>query len=1138
MAYDAGEAFLRITPDFRGVVESITAQAAKWAKPAADAFNKVWNDTVRGGLGIPGDTTFTRQGAESGGAFADAFKARVEAALKSLPDAKIDGDTSEADLKIAGLRTQLEGLRSLRIGVDIDAAAAQAKLAAIAVELKALGAQSPDIRVKVDTAAATAELVKFESEIDGVSDGFTLADHASSALSMSLIAVAPAVVPIGAAFVAAFAGSAALLGAVAGGLGVVALGAKSVAAAVSDEVEPAFRGLQDTAAQGLLPGVDAGIRSLLTHAPELDSFVGSLSKDLGGLAAAASAALTGPYWQQFYRFIEAEAGPVLNEFGQTLGNVAHGAAGLVEAFKPVTDEIGAGLEHLSADFAAFGGGAGSNSSFQAFLTYIETEGPVVVHTIGDLAAAGAHLAAAIGPLGGITLQLVDDLAKLASEIPTPLILAAAAAFESYKIGALAAAAASKTFGAALAAQKAAGAITAEQATASAASFSTLASKGGLVVGTLAGIALGAKALGDEFNKTVSPSVAQFTSLLLAMNKAGSSSALTTKFLQELTLVAQTGFGFAAKFVTNLDQSLANLVAGGHAKLAADQFAQYKAALEAGGQSVAKITSEFPAYNDALLQSANNAKLAALGTDQFGDAAAAAAAKMTAAAQETAKAALSLAKFNEKIATDEAVAALSVHLATAIRLYTSTAAAVDQVTKQVETAITNSVKITATGTTQIAALLAAAQNKAATTDFNALMSHQNSLDATAYAKSLQSVADAADSLASKAKTLADAMAADNDAEKQARASAEATAAALAERAQADDAAATAAEQAAAKSSDAYKTLAAAATAATQEATQAAQALVANLQSGEQKILQQIATFQSSIASSLTQGTDLASIWQSLVGTDADGNPIDPTLGQVQKTLDATLAQVQGFTKDLTAIANEGGSQDLITQILGLGDASGDALAKQLLAAGASTIKGFSNTYAQLDSLADAEGARLAKSFYGDGVSSMEQLIKGLVSKFPDLTAALQPLIEALRAAFTITPIIGATVTSSKSTKGNGSGNALPGFASGVQNFSGGLAVVGEQGPELLNLPPGSDVIPNSALRSLSLGGLQPVLSTATLSGASGGSAASFVGDLYLDSGEFLGVVRGQATQVLDSRVSRAQRRADAGAAGGAITKLTR
>lgn len=46
--------------------------------------------------------------------------------------------------------------------------------------------------------------------------------------------------------------------------------------------------------------------------------------------------------------------------------------------------------------------------------------------------------------------------------------------------------------------------------------------------------------------------------------------------------------------------------------------------------------------------------------------------------------------------------------------------------------------------------------------------------------------------------------------------------------------------------------------------------------------------------------------------------------------------------------------------------------------------------------------------------------------------------------------------------------LPRFARGVENFSGGLAVVGERGPEIVNLPRGSDVIPNNRIGSTSTG----------------------------------------------------------------------
>lgn len=47
--------------------------------------------------------------------------------------------------------------------------------------------------------------------------------------------------------------------------------------------------------------------------------------------------------------------------------------------------------------------------------------------------------------------------------------------------------------------------------------------------------------------------------------------------------------------------------------------------------------------------------------------------------------------------------------------------------------------------------------------------------------------------------------------------------------------------------------------------------------------------------------------------------------------------------------------------------------------------------------------------------------------------------------------------------------IPGFANGVTNFDGGLAVVGERGPELVNLPRGSDVIPAGRTRDMLKGG---------------------------------------------------------------------
>jgi hypothetical protein len=60
--------------------------------------------------------------------------------------------------------------------------------------------------------------------------------------------------------------------------------------------------------------------------------------------------------------------------------------------------------------------------------------------------------------------------------------------------------------------------------------------------------------------------------------------------------------------------------------------------------------------------------------------------------------------------------------------------------------------------------------------------------------------------------------------------------------------------------------------------------------------------------------------------------------------------------------------------------------------------------------------------------------------------------------------------------------IPAFADGVQNFGGGVALVGERGPELVRLPQGSDVIPNYQLNNMQGGsGMQVIIPSITLRG---------------------------------------------------------
>src|SRR5581483_1654803 len=137
--YQAGTAFLTVLPDMSGFGAKVREELAK-DQTELKIPVKPDVDTAKG----------AKDGEEYGGAFGDAMKARIEAALKSLPKAQIDADSTEADRKIDELRTRLEELRDKRIGIDLSAEEALAEIAGIKADLDELGQKSPNIQVKVD----------------------------------------------------------------------------------------------------------------------------------------------------------------------------------------------------------------------------------------------------------------------------------------------------------------------------------------------------------------------------------------------------------------------------------------------------------------------------------------------------------------------------------------------------------------------------------------------------------------------------------------------------------------------------------------------------------------------------------------------------------------------------------------------------------------------------------------------------------------------------------------------------------------------------------------------------------------------------------------------------------------------------
>lgn len=306
--------------------------------------------------------------------------------------------------------------------------------------------------------AASASAKAFTKELDTSTDRSTM-------LVQSLLAVGPALVPIGAAAVPAISGLTNQLAFAAAGAGVTALAFSGVGDALKatneyaiepteanldkmrqtlselgpagrefvgflQEIRPELQDLQDAAQAGLLPGAEEGIRQLMTLLPQAERIVTEVSRALGDLLAEGGENLASPRWAEFFTFLETEARPTLLDMGRTLGNFAEGLANLWMAFDPLSDNFSAGFLQMSRDFAAWTAGLDKTEGFQEFLAYVERVGPKVWETLGALGNALLQIVEAAAPIGEATLPIIEALADVLSVIANspagPVLIGAAA----------------------------------------------------------------------------------------------------------------------------------------------------------------------------------------------------------------------------------------------------------------------------------------------------------------------------------------------------------------------------------------------------------------------------------------------------------------------------------------------------------------------------------------------------------------------------------------------------------------------------------------------------------------------------------------------------------------------------------------
>lgn len=475
-----GQASLRLVPSFQGFAEDVDAQMAEQGQAAGKAFSDAFNSAsnVNPSIG-PSTEESTRQGTASGGEFADSFKAKLTEAFKSLPNAPIDADSTDAEIQIANIRADLQALSNQRIGIDISDDEALARIGVLNAALKEVGAQSESIQVKVDTSAAVTELAAFKAEVDAASgssgggglEGLT-ADSLSAGgglgkLATAALSLGPALVPIGATLVAGIGALIPMLVAAGSGLGAFALAASGDFKGLEADASQTLTAFQKLTESTVEPVIGDSLKLLIPVFSALVPLVDSTASELDKLVNSASGAFDSPIWQGFITFIASQAGPAIDSFAHLFGGLATTFAGVTVAIAPLITGLEGDLDGIGNKFASFGQSVGSSSSFGQFIAYIQQEAPVVGQLMLNLGTDAAKFTGDLAPLGAATLSVLDPLTKFAGTLlsmhgpfGTNIVDVGLAAFAFTKLAPLAtsAALAIKTFGIAVTDQAAFGSV--------------------------------------------------------------------------------------------------------------------------------------------------------------------------------------------------------------------------------------------------------------------------------------------------------------------------------------------------------------------------------------------------------------------------------------------------------------------------------------------------------------------------------------------------------------------------------------------------------------------------------------------------------------------------------------------------------
>jgi hypothetical protein len=184
------------------------------------------------------------------------------------------------------------------------------------------------------------------------------------------------------------------------------------------ETYDAFLGLRDAFSQwsrslqpAVMPIFTRALNGLKNALPGLTPFVLEAAGAIQTLMDKASAELKRPFWADFRSDLQGSVKPAIEGLGVSFGNVFKGMAGVISAFLPKVDSVSARMQTLTGRFAAWGQGLKGSPEFERFLGYSAEMAPKIWEALQRISGALLSIGVAMSPISSVVLTVIGGIAQ-------------------------------------------------------------------------------------------------------------------------------------------------------------------------------------------------------------------------------------------------------------------------------------------------------------------------------------------------------------------------------------------------------------------------------------------------------------------------------------------------------------------------------------------------------------------------------------------------------------------------------------------------------------------------------------------------------------------------------------------------------